>query len=164
MSNLKRAQLQQAAILNRINRKIQKATGPQQASMVNVSTVVYGDEQPGGAPTPGTPDSGTINQSCADNATTNITIGAVLEIAAIHITYQCTTGAYYEGGSAVLFTDGTNANCSVGARSYLGSGYCLDDDAPLDGDVNGGILRLKVTTKSLGGACDFRATYLTVEA
>ena len=164
MSRLKRPRSDAYEVLRLIDRKIKRITKPLVTGVSAVNGWEYGDEQPGGSGGDFPSTTETIDQECADNATTNIEIGPVASIAAIHLAYQCTTGAYYEGGSAVLFTDGTNANCSVGARSYLGSGYCLDDDAPLDGDVNGGILRLKVTTKSLGGACDFRATYLTVEA
>ena len=118
----------------------------------------------GGANSTVTLNLNTIDQSCADNAATNIIIGAVASIMAIHIVYHAHTGAYYESGSAVLFTDGTNTAVCAWQRSYLGSGYCLDDDAGLSGDVNTGNLRLIVTTKSLAAACDFRATYTLVEA
>jgi len=162
---IKRPELEAAEILAMIKGESGHVDPP--AALVRATGTTYGDTQPGSS---GGSASGFsyIAESCADNSTTNITLGAVAETIAIFIIYHAHTnngGTHSrEGGYALVFTDGTNASVVGWMRSYLNTGYCLDDDDGLGADVNSGSLRLNVHTKSLGAACDLRATFYTVEA
>jgi hypothetical protein len=104
----------------------------------------------------------TLDQSCADNATTNINLGSAASYSAFIIAYHAKTTTYVEAGSCVVAMYNGTAIVTAWQRGPLGDGYPLNDDTGLDADVSAGTVRLKVTTKSLGAACDFRATYLRV--
>jgi len=105
---------------------------------------------------------GVIDQSCANNAATNITLGAVASYKTFEVIYNVTySTTHHESGRCTVFHDGTNAKVTGWQKASLGTGLCL---ASLTADVNTGNLRLIVTTLDLGGAFDFRATYIRVSA
>jgi len=132
---------------------------------VSAGTVVYADNEPGGG---GGAEMSQIKQSCADNATTDIILGSSSLIIAALLIYRGHTDnagtEYFESGFCVVWHDGTNGEVVGPYRNYTDAGYCLDDDAPIAADLNGGNLRINVTTKNRGAACDFRATFIIVEA
>lgn len=110
---------------------------------------------------------GQIDESCADNATTNIDTVTAADYAAIQVSYHALTnngGTHYsEGGFFVVFTDFAAAAATVvgWVRNSDDNGLCL---SAITADVNVGVLRIKVTTRNLGAACDFRGVYLKIAA
>lgn len=106
---------------------------------------------------------GRIDQSLADNTTTNIVLGAVTAISRAIIDYHSIRSTDTEWGQIDLavLQDGSTVE-KLADRSWPSaeSGCGLT----IAGDVSGGNLRLNITTSSTGNAADFRATYRTVPA
>lgn len=98
----------------------------------------------------------TIDESCADDATTDIVLGAVADISAVTITYHCLRGARYEWGT---ITVGLMGAATAGVLRRSDSDNC---GLVIAADVNAGNLRLNITTDDSGDASDFRGTYLEV--
>ncbi|GAG26756.1 unnamed protein product, partial [marine sediment metagenome] len=102
---------------------------------------------------------GTIDEACADNAATDIVIGAVANISKVLITYHAHTdnaGTHYtEHGTIELgINAAANAVTRLLRRTKDDTGYCCVDIA---GGVAAGNLSVSVITRNLGAACDFRA-------
>ncbi len=106
---------------------------------------------------------GTISQSCANAATTYITLGTATAYCVWLIVYRAKySTTKYEGGSCVVLSDGTSAQVVGWVRGELGAGYPLNEDTGLDADIDSGNVRLAVTTINNGGAVAFRATKVQV--
>ena len=105
--------------------------------------------------------SGRLDQSLADNATTNITLGAIADITAAFIDYHCIRSTDTEWGQiqVVLLQDGSTVEVFKDQHWPSGQSSC---GLTISGDVSGGNLRLVITTSSTGSAADFRATFRTV--
>ena len=98
----------------------------------------------------------TIDQSCADNSTTDITLAAVADVSAVHITYHCLRGSDYEFGTLTVGLIGAATAQVIRVSSSDNCGLTIA------ADVDSGNLRINVTTDNSGDAADFRGTYLTV--
>lgn len=107
--------------------------------------------------------SGRVDQSLADNATTNIVLAATADISSAFIKYHCTRSTDTEWGliEVVILQDGSTVEVIPDPRWPSAESGC---GLTISGDISGGNLRLVITTSSTGAAADFRATWHTVAA
>lgn len=107
-----------------------------------------------------------LDESCANNTTTNITLGDINTSMTFQLAYSAATASggmnYVEGGRCTVVAYATAAHVIGWERKMMGDGRPLVDGTGLTADVDSGNVRLKVTTADRGAACDFRVTYFEV--
>lgn len=146
----------------RIDAKLADVSAVDQTTTMSGGGSAQGDES-GGTPTETWDEDaltgvkgGVIDQAIANNATENPTLGAVASISGALIGYNCKRGANYEGGILMVYLTGA---ATAAVLRTTGNASC---GLTLGADVNGGNLRLNITTDAAGNAADFRGTFLSI--